>query len=94
MNNDLNELANVLEDEVALGETLCRNLEAQKNALIAWNMADLLAHIEAREAWLRALGELEQRRSRIVAQSDAFTAAPRLRQSLPHCPLNPPSARA
>ena len=39
MNNDLNELADVLEDEVALGETLCRNIEAQKNALVAWNMA-------------------------------------------------------
>ena len=90
MNNDLNELADVLEDEVALGETLCRNLEAQKNALIAWNMADLLAHIEAREAWLRALGELEQRRSRIVAQSDAFTAAPRLRQVIAALPTQSP----
>ena len=90
MNNDLNELADVLEDEVALGETLCRNLEAQKNALIAWNMADLLAHIEAREAWLRSLGELEQRRSRIVAQSDAFTAAPRLRQVIAALPTQSP----
>jgi len=90
MNNDLNQLADVLEDEVTLGETLCRNLEAQRSALVAWNMADLLAHIEAREAWLRSLAELEQRRCRIVEQSAAFTAGPRLRQVIAALPNQSP----
>ena len=90
MNNPLSELAEVLEGEVALGETLCGNLEAQKRALVAWDIADLLARIEARETWLRSLSELEQRRKQVLEQCDARAVAPRLRQVIARLPQASP----
>jgi hypothetical protein len=67
---ELNELALVLEEEIAIGDELRLNLAAQRQALIAWNMDALIARIAAREACIRSLGELEARRARIVeAQS-------------------------
>lgn len=90
MSNPLSELAEVLEGEVALGETLCGNLEAQKRALVAWDIADLLARIEARETWLRSLSELEQRRKQVLEQCDARAVAPRLRQVIARLPQASP----
>jgi flagellar biosynthesis/type III secretory pathway chaperone len=90
MNNHLNELAEVLEAELSVGEALCRNLEAQQKALLAWNIADLVDRIEAREPWLRSLGELEQRRSHIVSQSVGLASSPRLRQLIGQLPKDAP----
>lgn len=86
MSNSLNALAEVLEGEIALGETLRANLEAQKRALVAWDITDLLARIEAREVSLRSLGELEQRREQVLEQCGALAAAPRLRQVITQLP--------
>lgn len=90
MTNSLNGLADVLAEEVAVGEALCRNIEAQKNALVAWNITELLAQIEAREPWLRSLGELEQRRCRIVEQSGVKSDRPILRQVIEKLPTGAP----
>jgi flagellar biosynthesis/type III secretory pathway chaperone len=87
MNKDLTRLAEVLEEEIAVGEELCRNLAAQKKALIAWDIVDLLGKIETREPWLRRLGELEERRNGLLLQSDAFTASATLRQAIAQLPI-------
>jgi hypothetical protein len=87
MNEDLTGLAEVLEQEIAVGEELCRNLAAQKKALIAWDIVYLLEKIDAREPWLRLLGELEQRRNGILRQSHAFTASATLRQAIAQLPI-------
>ena len=55
MSKDLAELLSVLENEVLVGEELSRNLEAQKNAIVEWDIAKLLEQIDAREPWLRSL---------------------------------------
>jgi hypothetical protein len=87
MDSDLDQLAEILEAESAVGEELCRNLAAQKNALVAWNISDLLERIEARKPWLDQLGALEARRRRILGQSDGSDETATLRQVialLPH----------
>jgi hypothetical protein len=66
MNLALNDIALVLEQEIALGDKLRLNLAEQRDALVAWDLDALLARIEEREAWIRRLGELEARRARIV----------------------------
>jgi hypothetical protein len=66
MNLEMNALATVLEEEIAIGDQLRLNLAAQRDALVAWDMDALNARIEAREAWIRSLGELEARRARIL----------------------------
>jgi hypothetical protein len=67
MNAELNELATVLEEEIAVGEQLRCNLAAQRQALVVWDMEALITEIEAREPLLRLLGELEGRRLRILS---------------------------
>lgn len=71
MNPELNDLAAVLEEEIAVGEELSRNLAAQRQALICWDMDALIAKIEARGPWLRSLGELEVRRQNLLTQGGA-----------------------
>lgn len=66
----LNDLAAILEQELAVAEKLENNLAAQKQAIVDWNTEELLAAIDAREPWLRRLGELEEARSVCVAQHD------------------------
>jgi flagellar biosynthesis/type III secretory pathway chaperone len=78
----LNDLAQLLEEEIAVGEELCRNLTAQKQAIVAWDVAELLAQIKAREPWLRLLGELETRRCRLVSDSDLFKETATLRRAM------------
>ena len=63
---DLNELAVVLEEEIAVGDELRHNLTAQCQALIAWDIETLITTIEARETWIRSLRELEARRISLV----------------------------
>jgi hypothetical protein len=71
MSLELNDLAVVLEEEIAVGDQLRLNLAEQRDALAAWDLVALIARIEAREAWIRSLGELEARRAHILeAQAD------------------------
>ncbi len=68
MNTALSHLLDVLEEEIAVGEALSRNLAAQKQAIVAWDMAGLLRELEAREPALQHLAELEEKRSRILGE--------------------------
>lgn len=86
MTTRLNELAQLLEEEITVGEELRRNLTAQKQAIIAWDVAELLAQIKAREPWLRLLGELESRRRCLVNDSDLFKETPILRLAIGELP--------
>lgn len=60
------DLIAVLEAEVGLGESLQRNLAAQREAILAWDMESLLQRVEARETHLRTLAELERGRTELV----------------------------
>lgn len=60
------DLVAVLEAEVGLGESLQRNLEAQREAILAWDMEALLQQVEARETHLRTLAELELSRAELL----------------------------
>lgn len=86
MSPGLNELAAVLEEEIAVGDELRLNLAAQRQALIAWDMEALIARIEAREAWIRSLSELEARRARIVQAQVASNNPVTLGQLITVCP--------
>ncbi len=68
------ELADLLEEEIAVGEELERNLAAQKKALIGWDVSDLLEQVAAREPWLRTLGELEIKRKSMLHSTDLSKA--------------------
>ena len=70
MTVSLDDLAVILEQELAVVQALENNLAAQKQAIVDWNTAQLLAAIDAREPWVRRLGELEEARSRCLAQQD------------------------
>ena len=86
MNTDLTELVSVLENEIAVGEELYRNLEAQKKAILLWDIGNLLTQIEAREPWLRSLYQLEEKRSKILRRMSSTTAAKTLRQIIAMLP--------
>ena len=86
MGTPLNELAQLLEEEITVGEELRRNLTAQKHAIVAWDVTELLAQIKAREPWLRLLGELETRRDRLISESDLFNETPVLRRAIAALP--------
>jgi hypothetical protein len=62
------ELIVVLEGEVELGETLLLTLTAQKEAILAWDSARLLSHVEKKEHLVRLLAEMEEQRLEIVCQ--------------------------
>jgi FlgN protein len=68
MSLHLADLAAVLEEEIAVAEELSRNLTAQKAAIVAWDASGLLQELERREAYLRSLGLLEQRRSEVLKE--------------------------
>ena len=74
------QLTGVLEEEIAVGEELERNLAAQKKALIGWNVAGLLQQIAAREPWLRSLGALERKRANILSEIRSSNDCVTLRQ--------------
>jgi hypothetical protein len=85
MNLEMNALATVLEEEIAVGDQLRLNLAAQRDALVAWDMDALNAKIEAREAWIRAFGELEGKRARIVEMQSARRHLVTLRELIGAC---------
>ncbi|GEM_PF-1590035 len=69
MNAAIVDLAQVLEEELAVGAELRSNLDAQKAAIARWDVDALLEKVEAREAWLGLLGQLETRRRRILSEA-------------------------
>ncbi|HTN69808.1 MAG TPA: flagellar protein FlgN [Methylomirabilota bacterium] len=86
MGTDLTGLVSVLENEIAVGEELYRNLEAQKKAIIAWDLANLLGQIEAKEPWLRSLSQLEEKRREILKGIGATNSPITLRQIIAKLP--------
>jgi len=72
--------------EINEGDALCRNLKAQKQAIVAWDVAELLVQINAREPWIRSLGELASRRCHIVGETYVFNEAATLRQTMAKIP--------
>lgn len=86
MNVHLNKLAGVLEEEIAVGEELWRNLTAQKQAIVEWDVTHLLEHIEARESWLASLGQLEEKRSEVLKQMAPSAVSTTLAQLLVQLP--------
>jgi hypothetical protein len=63
---DFAELEAIIEEEILVGEALRRNLEEQKNAVLAWDVVALMQQVDAREGWLRSLGHLERRRQQVM----------------------------
>jgi len=90
MNPDLNDLAAVLEEEIVVGEELSRNLAAQRDALLAWDVEALIAGIEARKPWLRSLGELEDRRRVLLKDGKAPDNTFTLSRVIAQCPGDAP----
>ena len=90
MNPSLNDLAAILEKEIAVAEDLEVNLSAQKQAIIDWNVDALLDEIEAREPWLRVLDELEQKRTDLVLQAGLGAGAVTLRRLIAALPAHAP----
>ena len=84
MNSYLTELAGVLNQEIAVGEELSRNLDAQRRALVAWDVVSLLLEIAAREPWLRMLGQLEEKRVAVLKQFEPAGAPATLREMIDH----------
>ena len=91
MNPKLNDLAAVLEEEIAVGDELRLNLAAQRQAVVAWDMDALIARIAAREAWIRSLSELEARRVRIVEAQGTPDYPVTLSQFIMACPEDLPT---
>ena len=69
MNACLAELAAILEQEIAVAEELERNLAAQKQAVLYWNMDQLIARVDARAPWLGKLEALEQQRAECLGRA-------------------------
>ena len=86
MHADLTHLAAVLKEEIIVGEELYRNLEAQKKAIVAWDIANLLAQIDAREPWLNSLSQLEKKRCEILKGIGSVSSPITLRQIISALP--------
>ncbi len=90
MTTELDSLAAVLEEEIAVGEELRHNLAAQRKALIAWDVEALIAGIEAREPWLRSLDGLEERRRSLLQQGKDSEQPVSLTRLIAQCPGGAP----
>jgi hypothetical protein len=90
MNTALSHLFDVLEEEIAVGEELARNLAAQKKAIIGWDVAGLLREIDAREPHLHSLGALEKKRSEILREMRSSAEPLTARQLIAALPEDAP----
>lgn len=88
MNSYLTKLVGVLNQEIAVGEELSRNLDAQRRALVAWDVVSLLLEIEAREPWLRMLGQLEEKRVAVLKEFAPAGAPATLREMIAQLPAD------
>jgi flagellar biosynthesis/type III secretory pathway chaperone len=87
---DFTELVSIIEEEISVAEELQRNLAEQQKALLAWDVAALLYQVEAREPWLRSLGELERRRHRVMKEITPYLSSMTLRELISKVPLGAP----
>lgn len=88
----LNHLAAILEGELALAEVLEDNLARQKQAIVDWDAAALLTALEAREAALNQLAELEAERMGCLADADDLNDRVSLSELLARAPSNDPES--
>lgn len=86
MNLEVSKLIAVLEAELVAGENLQRNLVCQKEAIVAWDVETLLAHVEAREICVRGLAELESHRIEALAALPITPAPSELSQVIAQIP--------
>jgi hypothetical protein len=89
MNLAIADLTQILEEELAVGAELRSNLDAQKAAILGWDVAALLERVEAREAWLGLLGNLEAHRQRILSEAKHSETAPTLSEMLASADMEP-----
>ena|SRR5215831_11803938 len=80
MSIEVADLVFILEEEIKVGEELHCNLEAQRKAIVTWDIANLLDQIAARETWLRSLSRLEEKRNEILRGLNLTDAPVTLRQ--------------
>src|SRR3972149_5737584 len=88
MNIDVSALAEILDEEIAVGEELNRNLAAQRQALAVWDIVGLLQQIEAREPWLRTLSRLEEKRAALLKQTEPAATQITLRKVIAQLPTD------
>jgi len=86
MSTNVAELVSILEDEIKVGEELYRNLEAQRKAIVMWDITNLLDQIAARETWLRSLNRLEEKRREIIKEFSSTNAPITFRQIIDTLP--------
>jgi hypothetical protein len=91
MNLELTDLIALLEEEIAVGERLLLNLATQREALVAWNMQKLLSEMDAREASIRALNELETRRLNLLQTQETGNCPFTLGQLIGRCRESSPA---
>ncbi len=87
---DFTELGSIIEEEISVAEELRRNLAEQQKALLAWDVAALLYQVEAREPWLRSLGELERRRHQFMKGITPHLSSMTLRELIAKFPSGTP----
>jgi flagellar biosynthesis/type III secretory pathway chaperone len=92
MSASVTSLAAILEQEIAVAEELDRNLAAQKQAIIDWNVESLLERLAAREPWLRLLADLEQQRGAVLSEAGLERTALNLRQLIATLPAGSAAA--
>ena len=90
MNACLSELAGILEQELTVAEELEQNLAAQKQAILDWNMEQLIAQLDARTPWLSQLEALEHQRADCLVRSGFDHRTTTLRHLLAGLPPDAP----
>lgn len=84
MEFEWDKLTQLLREEFSVGEQLEQNLAAQKKAIVAWDVVQLLELIDAREPWVRRLGQLEAQRTAWLGRSAPHSST--LRQLIADLP--------
>lgn len=90
MNGLIDELASVVEAELAVGEELYRNLQAERQAILAWDSAKLAEFLEAKEGLLHSLGKLEESRFLILGSMGRLRNSDPLRDHIRELPEGSP----
>jgi len=90
MNACLSELAAILEQEITVAEELEQNLAGQKQAVLDWNMEQLIAQLDARTPWLSQLEALERQRADCLVRSGFDHRTTTLRHLLAGLPPDAP----
>jgi hypothetical protein len=86
MKLQLDELATILEEEIALGERLREVLIMHRDALSTLDVTALVASVELREAGVCRLAALESRRRLILEAAGDVSSAATLKEIINACP--------